>query len=229
MPENKEIKYCQCGCGTVVKNKWAWGHHSRVNNISKRSDVKEKRRKTAFERHKVGGFGEIWNKGKTKEEDTRLIKCGRPVEVLSEEERKFRSDQMKKSWAEEKIVPLRGPDHPQWQGGTSTITQRVRGATRHYETWKRPILVRDSFRCTRCGSGHDLVVHHDVRMFAEIMKERLLELYPDARVRRLTWDEETRVVDDIIDHHVSQDVSGITLCEPCHDLVHERSGIRDLD
>lgn len=36
-----ELHACACGCGEQVKGKWAQGHHSRVNNISKREEIRK--------------------------------------------------------------------------------------------------------------------------------------------------------------------------------------------
>ena len=56
--------YCACGCKTTIKDKlkWAKGHHSRVNNISKREDIKELRREKMQEWHDSGKWIP-WNKG----------------------------------------------------------------------------------------------------------------------------------------------------------------------
>lgn len=215
-----ELNDCACGCGEQVKGKWAWGHHSRVNNISKRADIREKRSEMFHRLHEENRLPN-WNRGLTKEDDERLSKCGRPVEVLSIEERRFRSGQMKRLWEEGKIVPLTGPDHPQWNGGTSSITQRVRGNSKLYEGWKRPILKRDGWKCTKCQGTKELVVHHDGERFCDIVRKCLLGIFDDGH--KLTWEEESLVVQNVVNYHMNMNVSGITLCWGCHENVHANS------
>jgi hypothetical protein len=61
-----------------------------------------------------------------------------------------------------------------------------------------------------------LEVHHDGERFADIVKKFL----PND-LHRLTWDEETEVVSKVVDYHVEQKVSGITLCDSCHEDNHQ--------
>lgn len=214
------VNLCACGCGGTTKGMWVKGHHSRVENVSRRADVREKRSVMFLRLHAEGKLGEAWNKGLTKEQDSRLVKCGRPVDVLSDEERQFRSEEMKKRWKDGSIVPFTGSSHSQWKGGTSSITQRLRGHSRMYKEWKLPILQRDGFECTVCHRGAletRLAVHHDKERFAAI-----LHLFVKVDGPELTWEQETEVVEKVVDYHVQERVSGVTLCHDCHAKVHEK-------
>ncbi len=219
----KSLNLCACGCGVMVKGKWKWGHHSRVQNISKRDDIREKRRKHFIEMHAEGKLGEPWSRGLTKEDDVRLMALGKSISatiLANPEERGRRAIKMKEQWFEGNIIPLRGPDHPNWKGGTSALTSRMRASHQLYERWKRPILVRDGFKCKRCGRGGELEVHHDQERFASILQKCLLGLFPDALDREITFDEGSRVLDAVVSYHVQNQVSGLALCEGCHEKVH---------
>lgn len=129
---------------------------------------------------------------------------------------------MKKAWVEGDLTPLRGPDNGNWKGGVSTITQRLRGGAL-YKLWKLPILQRDGFRCVQCHRGSDevqLEVHHDGERFAEVLQKCLLQLFPDAHEREISFEDGTRVIEEVVAYHVRECVSGRTLCTDCHDQEH---------
>jgi len=215
---SEEKKYCMCGCGAEVKNKWVRGHHSRVNNVSKRADIRERRRVSMKKRHKDGIMPEVWNKGKTIESDERVKKNiqGLITEAKSEEGKLRRSNSLKKRWKEGTInLPLTGPDHPMWKGGSSAVTQRIRGSHQLYKHWKRPILKEANFQCAQCKSTENLIVHHYEERMAEIIQRFMSEHWP-----KMSWDEETEVVEDVIAYHLKESVSGITLCQECHEVLH---------
>lgn len=52
-----------------------------------------------------------------------------------------------------------GDAHPNWQGGISCERSRV-GSTRAYKEWRRRVLNRDGWACTKCGGQKRLQVHH---------------------------------------------------------------------
>ena len=213
------IKFCLCGCGTQVKSTWVRGHHSRVNNISKRPDIREKRRQKFIQLHQNGTLGPIWNKGLSKETDARVAAYGaKGAATWTDEKREFYANKMSDQWKEGSIVPLTGPDHPQWQGGTSSITQRCRASHQLYKEWKYPILYRDSFSCQNCkqtSSTVKLAVHHNGEFFCDIVKKFLPEDH-----HLLSWDEETVIIEKITVYHIDNKVSGVTLCYDCHAGVH---------
>jgi hypothetical protein len=215
------VRVCACGCGAKVKSKWVRGHHSRINNISKRKDIREKRARRFKQMH-VDGVLQPWNRGLTGS-DPRVASniIGLSKEARSKVGRKTRSVRMKKQRLDGTIPTLTGPNHSQWNGGTSGISLRIRGSTQLYKLWKRPILERDGFTCTKCLAGERLVVHHSVERFADIVKMFIFRMFPDAQEKEISFDDGTKVIDAIIKYHVEKPVSGITICEDCHILSHK--------
>lgn len=228
-----EPKPCACGCGTQVKGTFAQGHHVRMpgSNPYTAKEVQRRSRETRAKMKEEGTFPSAWSKGLTKETDERVVLNGLRGSasiMANPEERKRRSEQMKKDRLDGTIPTLSGPGHSQWKGGTSSISQRLRGSAL-YREWKFPILQRDGFSCRRCGKGSldaRLAVHHDQVRFASILHRCM----PDfAGERELTWDEQTAVVDEVVRIHLEEKVSGITLCYDCHFQVHREEGSEDLD
>ena len=211
-----ELHQCACGCGEMVRGKWKHGHHSRVSNISKRDDVRVMRSEHFKRLHREGVYEKSWNKGLSKETDKRVAGYGKKQsENVTVEKRQKHSIGMRELWELGKIVPLTGSNHSQWNGGTSHLTLRLRGSTELYEKWKRPILIRDGFRCVACGGSGELNVHHDGERFSEVLHRFM----PDD-LHEMTWDEQTDVLEKMIRYHVEAPVSGITLCLSCHEHVH---------
>lgn len=88
---------------------------------------------------------------------TRFVK-GRKY---TEEEKVAQSIRMRKMWKEKKAEILKkrqqgGANHWNWQGGKTKV--------KYPEKWtkelKRRIMERDKFKCYKCKSNRDLVVHH---------------------------------------------------------------------
>jgi hypothetical protein len=180
-------------------------------------------------RHQDGIMPEVWNKGLLASTDVRVAAYARVrVSRIDEEERRKNSEKMQNQWSSGNITPLRGPDHPNWKGGTSNLTIRLRGHHRMYIEWKRPILIRDGFRCVTCVRGSletKLAVHHDKERFSVILHRHLVEFVGEIPDRELTWDESTEICERVVDYHLraktGSPVSGITLCYDCHAKVHE--------
>jgi hypothetical protein len=213
------VRVCACGCGTPVKTKWVRGHHSRVNNISKRIDVKEKRRKRMLRTHAEGKI-QPWNRGLTKT-DPRVAEQSLSLDAWRHSDKN--ASKMSEQWKTGNIVPAHDHKHSQWKGGTSHISRRMRASRALFAKWKRPILVRDGFECVKCESTRKLIVHHNDERFAAILKKCLIQRFPDADKRKITFEESTLVIDDVVNYHVSEKVSGITLCEECHKKEHSTS------
>lgn len=228
--ENYKIQFnlqnfCSCGCGTEIKPtlKWAHGHHSRVNNISKREDIKELRRQQMKEWHDSGEW-QAWNKGLTID-DERIKKQieGLKIVLNTEEYKILYSQKMKKQWDEGKIVPQTKEKHWNWKGGTSSLVHRLRASHKLYGEWKYPILKRDNFSCQDCGlADGKLNVHHDKETMSEIM-QKFVSKFDKPK----TFDESSVIIDAIVEYHVKNNVSGVSLCKPCHKKRHVESKDND--
>jgi hypothetical protein len=163
-----------------------------TDNPNDDPEIRKQSADRARRRHAAGEFPEPWSKGKTWREDLR-IRHG-----------------------------FTGSLSTNWKGGTSTVTQRLRGGAL-YRLWKFPILQRDSFACVRCqrnSTETKLHVHHDDERFATILQKCLLELFPDAHEREISFEEGFRVIEAVVDYHVQKNVSGVTLCVDCHRDIH---------
>lgn len=217
------MSQCLCGCGTSVIGKWVRGHYCRMNNPSKLDNVRLLR-SAKFKKMHEDGVLPPWNHGLTKD-DPRVAKQGMTFsKLLTQKERNNRSVRMRTNRLDGTVPTLRGPDHSQWKGGVSRITERMRGSHQMYKLWKLPILHRDSFACQKCGKNSTettLHVHHDKERFAEIAKKIMFKIHGDELLEReLTFDEATIVVTAVENYHVSEHVSGITLCVDCHSAEH---------
>lgn len=116
---------------------------------------------------------------------------------------------------EGKIVPLYGKNHSRWNGGTSSISMIVYNDHRLYKDWKYPILVRDGFKCIKCGETTDLHVHHDKELMCEIIKKHMVDGIED-----MSFELKETIADKVVDYHINNQVSGITLCRKCHGDIH---------
>ncbi len=210
---SSEKRYCKCGCGTEVKKNWVRGHISRVKNPR----TEEGTRKSIEKRKQLSAEGKLvaWNKGLTKETDDRVRLYGITSSKNFNQERKDRYSRiMRKNRLDGTVPTLRGKDHSQWKGGTSSINALVRQRKRLYEGWTYPILVRDGFKCTQCESTKNLEVHHDGETMADIIGQFT---NPD---KEHTFEEKDMIAEKVIDYHIQMNISGKTLCKKCHTEEH---------
>ena len=213
---------CKCGCGEPTAfmslqkgyNDYLRGHISRINNNWGHNESALER--SLKKRRDEGLWSkDPWNRGKRKETDPEFAKvCERAYN--SDKEKKRKSSKMKKQWKENNITPQRGPNHSQWRGGTSALGTMCHADNRLYREWKLPKLQAAGFRCSRCDSGTDLHVHHDSVRMAEII-HRYRDTMPEEE---LTHDQKLWLVDQVVNHHLGEQVSGVVLCEKCHELEH---------
>jgi hypothetical protein len=219
---------CACGCGKKVK--WCYvaknfrhycaGHQSRIKNnwghnpeaIAKSSETRRKQ----FD----SGERTVWNVGLTKETDERVKNNVVSLVAFSKtpEERKVRSDRMKKGRLAGTIRTLRGSEHSRWNGGTSRLRDMIYADVRLYKEWKYPILEKCDFKCVECGKGGNLHVHHNKEKMCDIVKKHIPtdttdEMLHDFNIKR-------KLSDDVVDYHIQNKVSGITLCDKCHKKYH---------
>jgi 5-methylcytosine-specific restriction endonuclease McrA len=69
----------------------------------------------------------------------------------------------------------RGPGNPNWKGGSRSKREK-RITVRHlmaYKEFVETVLSRDGYRCRRCNSRKDLIVHHikSEKEFPELLLE----------------------------------------------------------
>jgi hypothetical protein len=216
---------CKCGCGQKVK--WAYqlknfryycaGHQSRIKNNWGNNPVALKR--SIETRRKRFALGEIttWNSGLTIEDQRVKINAEKSKKAINSnpEELKRRSELMKTNRLNGIIPTLYGPDSSQWKGGVSEIANIARANKRLYDEWKYPILIRDGFRCTECGNTKPLHVHHDKEKFCEITEKHM----PDG-VLVVDFELKKSIAEKIVDYHIKNNVSGVTLCNECHEKYH---------
>ena len=82
------------------------------------------------------------------------------------------TDQIKKDYGKfcsHRCAKL-GKRNPNWQGGLTSINQRIRCCS-EYKKWKKSVLERDSYACQLCCSEEDLQVDY-IKSFA---------FYPELR------------------------------------------------
>lgn len=223
---NGEWPLCKCGCGGKVKwshqlkgfREFCQGHQSRIsNNWGHNPKAIEKSAETRRQQY-ASGERRTWNDGLTIKDER--VKSN--IDILTEftrtpNERKVRSDRMKRCRLDGTVPTLHGPDHSQWKGGISSINVLVRARTRLYKEWKYPILCRDGFKCIKCGDTKDLHVHHDKELMCEIIERHMVDgLDPK------TFEEKEFIADAVVDYHIKNKVSGITLCHECHCELHPK-------
>lgn len=104
-----------------------------------------------------------------------------------------------------------GSKHRCWKGGITGWRKLARN--RLNDHFVRPIMERDGFKCVWCSSVKNLVVHHHMRSFMEIVNI----------VRGMVDDSDIEAfVNAIVAEHKLDD--GITLCKKCHDNHHKENG-----
>jgi hypothetical protein len=215
---------CKCGCNQKVKwnskdkifRDYCQGHQSRVsNNWGHNPKAIEHSSETRRQQY-LSGERQVWNVGLTKETNDSVRAYGEKIsERFTTEIRKEYSERMKKLQEDGSIVPLHGPQHSRWKGGTSSISALIYSDIKLYEKWKRPILIRDGFKCIECGSNKRLHVHHDKEMLCEIIKKHV-----GSGIDTSNFDLKRKIADAVVDYHIKNNVSGVTLCGKCHENKH---------
>jgi hypothetical protein len=215
---------CKCGCKERVL--WSWqlkgfrdycqGHQSRVHNNwghnQKAIDASSETRRQQY----ASGERQVWNDGLTT--DDKRVRNN--IDILTKftrtpSERKVRSERMRKGRSDGTIPDLKGSEHSQWKGGVSSINVLVRARVKLYKEWKYPILIRDGFKCVQCGATTPLHVHHDKEQMCEIIQKHLVD---DMNPK--TFQEKEMIADAVVDYHINNKVSGVTLCGRCHEEKH---------
>ena len=216
---------CKCGCRETVK--WSWqlkgfrdycqGHQSRVHNNwghnPKAIENSAETRRRQFD----SGERTVWNDGLTKEtSDSVKLNGELRSKAYTPEIKDEYSKRMKRNRLDRTVPSLYGSDHPNWKGGVSEVNILARTDKRLYDEWKYPILIRDGFKCVECdGVGGGLHIHHDKEQMCEIVKKHM----PDTDIIT-DFGLKKSIASKIVDYHITNHVSGITLCGKCHNKIH---------
>lgn len=103
-----------------------------------------------------------------------------------------------------------GSKNRNWKGGITGWRKLARG--RLNEHFVRPVMQRDNFTCQWCNSKKNIVVHHHIRSFMEIVnivRQKINEVNVES------------FVNEIVNEHKLND--GITICKKCHDNYHKEN------
>jgi len=222
--KSNEIPKCKCGCGQEMKWKkssyaeYSKGHYSRVhNNWGHNPKAIENSAETRRQQY-ANGERQMWNVGLTKDTDERVKNNGIQSSIginSNPQELKRRADEMSKNRRNGIMPTLYGPKSSQWKGGVSEIKSIAHNDKRLYDEWKYPILIRDGFKCVECNESGNLHIHHDKEQMCEIVKKHMpdMEYITDFELKKL-------IAAKIVDYHIQNKVSGITLCGKCHEKYH---------
>lgn len=113
---------------------------------------------------KKSEFTKAWNKGLTKETDSRLS-YARPTSF----------QKGLSPWNKGKeFLAVRGSNNNFWKGGVTPLNTAIR-FLKESKNWKKSILSRDNYTCVECKS-HGVKFHVDhIKRFADVVKEFLSE------------------------------------------------------
>jgi hypothetical protein len=220
---NGDVPKCKCGCGETPKfisfekgyKEWVRGHISRVkNNWGHNENAIQKSAQTRREQFE-NGERTVWNDGLTKEVDVRVAEYGRKVSNSFTDERKLTYSNNMRNYRLNGVIPTKwGIESPGWKGGTSSINNLVRVNKRLYKEWIYPILCEQTFSCQKCGSSKNLEVHHNEETMADILHKFV------DKSNEYTFDEKRDIMNNVIDYHIQNKVSGEVLCRKCHKELH---------
>jgi hypothetical protein len=220
---NNNIPKCKCGCGETPSfisfthgyKEWIRGHISRIeNNWGHNQTAIDNSSKTRREQFN-NGERTVWNVGLNKETDIRVKLNSDAVRNSFNTDRKLEYSKRMTTYRLDGTIPTKwGIQSPNWKGGTSPINAMIRSNKRLYTEWIYPILKKDRFKCTKCGSTKELEVHHNEEVMSEIIAK-----YVD-KTKDYTFNEKREIMNMVIDYHISNDISGETLCKTCHCELH---------
>lgn len=217
---------CKCGCGKTPKYydyergyvEYVRGHHARVkNNWGHNKEAQEKSQDVRREMHKRGEI-KIWCKGKSvADEDVAAMAERVKTNIMNNDvERTARSTRLREGRLDGTVKTLYGAEHSQWKGGTSALQPLARA--RLHKVWTYPKLKASNFTCQKCSkSGPGLEVHHDQERFAAILQKAIAIF---GEVTDDSFEQKSSISEWVADYHIENDVSGIVLCEKCHNDEH---------
>lgn len=175
VPVAKIVKYCECGCGQIVNNRFAKNHQNRNR---KQSEIANEKRSKSLQGHRAWNKGKAaWNKGLTKETDNRIKPYseerknkrreslkGRNItwgDKISAAKRGVPNNVLKEKWRDlEYKKNHSGENTSAWKGGISFEPY----SSDWKETLKESIRQRDSYTCRICCISQEELKdkHHKV-------------------------------------------------------------------
>lgn len=216
---------CECGCGGETRfmslqrgfSRFVNSHNNRVNNNWGHN--KEAKQKSQDTRREMWKNGEIkgWAHGKPADHPQNVARRENMRQtILNDPEARLQRSVLMSKYRKDGTIPTKyGKESSQWKGGTSALQPLAR--SRLFSVWTYPKLKASDFTCYECGSKKDLEVHHDQERFAAILIKAIETLGEPGD----DFDRKTALVDWVAQYHVDNDVSGIVLCEQCHEIRHQ--------
>lgn len=120
------------------------------------------------------------------------------------------------------ITYKRGPEHHLWRGNIDFNNSCRRDL---YNQWTFPVMERDNFKCTLCGSKKDIQVHH-IKPLREFINEVRVK-YNIGLFTDYSAEELYPLVQEVVTNHQLSD--GVTVCKKCHYVIDERYHVRPPD
>jgi len=166
------LNFCLCGCGSRVKNKYVFNHHSKSRSLSDEH------------KQRIG----VGNRGKIISEEQReklrqwnLKYSPRKGEPLSEEHKKKISSANKGKKASKearlkmslvRVGRFGSNNHWNWKGGITNKNSKIRASDK-YKEWRTNVFERDNYTCQHCDNKNRELVAHHINRFSNFPDERL--------------------------------------------------------
>lgn len=218
---------CACGCGELTQpsrklddgfNRYVLGHIARVHNAWGHNPKALKKSQRVRRKQIAAGEWTPWNKGLSAETSDRVAANNEAIKrsiIDNVAERTARSKRMTENRLNGTVPTLYGADSSQWKGGVSALQPLCRSYV--YNAWTRPKMKASDWTCSHCAKpGPGLEVHHDKERFAEILQRAIRVLGEPGD----DHDKKSAFAQWVADYHVDNNVSGVVLCEACHQAQH---------
>ena len=228
--ENIEKQLCHYGCGKIAEFR-------NSNNICCCSDSHNKCPNMRLKNRKGISKNGAWNKGLTKDDDDRVRRNALGVKrtrqkmslngeltawnkgLTKDDDDRIRkySESMSKSRKGVPNYKNRKPISERRELCKSFINFKYEFKKILWTRWTFPILQRDHFKCTMCGSAKNLEVHHK-----KPYREIFIEAVHNQKLFEHEWLEWSEIeinnlIDEILKLHPLE--IGITVCRKCHSKI----------